>query len=271
MSARAVRLQKFLSRAGVASRREAEQLMAEGRVRVNGRPVTKLGSRVSPADDRVELDGRRVVVRPPRWIMLNKPRGAITTNKDPGGRPTVYPLLAPADRCLRYVGRLDRDTEGLLLFTNDGDLHHALTHPSSAISREYRVAVEGRPSQGTLRLLESGVELEDGMSRAENVRVLGQCAGGKGVVLSLVLREGRKREVRRLLAAVGHPVRRLRRVRFGPVRLVGTRPGEWRELSEEEVEALRGAVRGKLQDEPSRPKEHTGREVVRTEARAQDS
>ena len=244
MTTTAVRLQKFLSRAGVASRREAERLMTEGRVRVNGTRVTTPGSRVRPGLDRVELDGKRVTVQPFRWIMLNKPRGTITTRRDPRGRRTVYRHLVPRDRVLRYVGRLDRETEGLLLFTNEGDVHHALTHPSSGIAREYRLAVEGRPARAALRSIETGVVLEDGVARAERVRVLEVPDTPAGdTVLSLVLREGRQREVRRLLDAVGHPVRRLRRVRFGPVRLAGLRPGGWRELTGAEIDALRRAAR----------------------------
>ena len=243
MSASGVRLQKFLSRAGVASRREAERLMAEGRVRVNGKPVTTFGSRVVPGTDRVELDGRRVELRPYRWIMLNKPRGTITTRSDPRGRRIVYSHLAPVDRELRYVGRLDRNTEGLLLFTNEGDLHHALAHPSSEMSREYRLTVEGSPTRAVLRMLEEGVELEDGVARAESVRVLqAPHAAGEGAALSLVLREGRNREVRRLLETVGHPILRLRRVGFGPIRLSGVRSGRWRELGEDEIRALRRAA-----------------------------
>ena len=227
--------------------------MAEGRVRVNGMPVTTPGSRVRPGVDRVELDGKRVTVRPFRWIMLNKPRGTITTRRDPRGRRTVYRCLAPRDRVLRYVGRLDRETEGLLLFTNEGDLHHALTHPSFGIAREYRLAVEGQPARDTLRSIEAGVVLEDGVALAERVRVLRAPDTRTGdTVLSLVLREGRQREVRRLLDAVGHPVRRLRRVRFGPVRLAGLRPGGWRELTGAEIEALRHAA-GKGPPRPSAP------------------
>ena len=253
MTAAPVRLQKFLSRAGVASRREAERLMAEGRVRVNGTPVTTPGSRVRPGVDRVDLDGKRVSVRPFRWVMLNKPRGTITTRRDPRGRRIVYRHLAPRDRVLRYVGRLDRETEGLLLFTNEGDVLHALTHPSSRIAREYRLSVEGLPARAALHSIEAGVVLEDGIARAERVRVLRlpETRAGK-TVLSLVLREGRQREVRRLLDAVGHPVRRLRRVRFGPVRLAGLRPGGWRELSAAEIDALRRAA-GKGQRQRSGP------------------
>lgn len=236
-----MRLQKFLSRAGVASRRAAEGLIVQGRVRVNGERVVELGTRVEPDVDRVEVDGRAVSLAPRRWIALNKPRGVVTTRKDPRGRPTVYSLLPEGWTSLRYVGRLDRDTEGLLILTNDGDAAHRLLHPSSGVEREYRAWVRGAPSERTLARLEAGVELEDGPARAEAVRVL-RASEEKGAIVSLVLREGRKREVRRLLEAVGHPVRRLRRVRFGPLRLSDLDAGRWRELSPEEVRSLRRAA-----------------------------
>jgi 23S rRNA pseudouridine2605 synthase len=221
--------------------------MAQGRVRVNGERAVTPGTKVDPDRDRVEVDGRTVRWAPPRWILLNKPRGTMTTRKDPRGRPTVYGLLPPEHRRLRYVGRLDRNTEGLLLFTNDGDALHALLHPSSEVPREYRAWVRGMPEKRTLDALARGVELEDGPARAEEVRVLKR-AEGKGALIGLVLREGRKREVRRLLEAVGHPVRGLRRIRFGPLELGGLAPGEWRELDSGEVRALRRA--GGLEPDP---------------------
>lgn len=240
MSPGRIRLQKFLSRAGVASRRKAEALMAQGRVRVNGERAVTPGATVDPGADLVEVDGREVRWDPVRWIALNKPRGTLTTRNDPGGRPTVYGLLPRSDRVLRYVGRLDRDTEGLLLFTNDGDMIHALLHPSSEVSREYRAHVLGTPGAPALAALAGGVELEDGPARAEEVRLL---RSGKGrALVGLVLREGRKREVRRMLEAVGHPVRRLRRVRFGPIELGDLPAGEWRPLTAGEVRALRDAA-----------------------------
>lgn len=240
MSPERIRLQKFLSRAGVASRRETEALMAQGRVRVNGERAVTPGTKVDPARDRVELDGRPVRWDPPRWIVLNKPRGTVTTRKDPGGRPTVYDLLPADARSLRYVGRLDRETEGLLVFTNDGDAAHALLHPSSEVPREYRARVKGVPGAPALAAMARGVELADGPARAEGVRLIKETRDG--ALLGLVLREGRKREVRRLLEAVGHPVRRLRRVRFGPLKLGDLEPGRFRALSPEEVRALRKAA-----------------------------
>ena len=235
-----VRIQKFLSRAGVASRREAEGLMLEGRVRVNGRVVDELGARIDPEMDTVEVDGREVTRPPLRWILFHKPRGCLTTRDDPRGRRTVYDLLPPDLGSLRYVGRLDQDTEGLLLFTNEGEALHRLLHPSHEVEREYRATVEGHADDTTLARLREGVELDDGPARAEDVRRLGEA--GHGSILALVLREGRKREVRRLLEAVGHPVTHLERVRFGPVSLGDLRAGEWRDLEPEEVRAIRREV-----------------------------
>lgn len=235
-----VRVQKFLSRAGVASRRKAEELMTEGRVRVNGEVVRELGTRIDPDEDAVTVDGRLVTRPPVRWILLHKPRGHLTTKRDPHGRPTVYDLLPDRFRGLRYVGRLDLDTEGLLLFTNEGDAVHRLLHPSWEVDREYRATVEGRPDRDTLRRLEEGVELEDGPARAVKARRAEDV--GHGAVLSLILKEGRKREVRRMCQAVGHPVTHLARVRFGPVELGEIPAGEWRELSDAEVRALRERV-----------------------------
>ena len=239
-----MRLQKFLSRAGVASRRAAEELMIQGRVRVNGEPAVEFGIQVDPVKDRVEVDGKVVrIAAEPRWIMLHKPEGVVTTRTDPQGRRTVYDLLDPADRALPYVGRLDMDTDGLLLFTNQGDLMHALLHPSSEIPREYRVVVGGVPDREALAALRAGVELGDGLAQAEEVRVLKRLAGDRGALLSVVIREGRKREVRRMFDAIGHSVRQLTRVAFGPLRLSGVEKGEWRPLTGEEVKALKRAVR----------------------------
>jgi 23S rRNA pseudouridine2605 synthase len=238
-----MRLQKFLSRAGVASRREAERMIVAGRVRVNGSVAAELGTKVDPNRDRVELDGRQVGLAAARWIVLNKPRGVLTTRRDPGGRPTVYGLLPPDSKGLRYVGRLDRDTEGLLVFTNAGDLIHALTHPSTGVVRRYLARVTGVPSSTTLEQLRTGVDLEDGPARFEDVALVREITGG-GALLRLALREGRKREVRRALEAVGHRVRRLRRIAFGPLRLGDLEPGAWRELHPEEIGLLTKAAAG---------------------------
>jgi len=242
MSDEVMRLQKFLSRAGVASRRSSEGLILQGRVRVNGERVTELGTKVDPHSDQVEIDGARVTLDAPRWIMLHKPAGVVTTLRDPQRRTTVYSLLKDEDRSLSYVGRLDQETEGLLLFTNEGEILHLLTHPSSEITREYRVGVVGVPSRETIATLAGGIELDDGPARPENVRLVKIVGSGKGAILALTLREGRKREVRRMIEAVGHSVHRLRRVGFGPLRLEGVGVGEWRELRPDEIRALRAAV-----------------------------
>jgi len=235
------RLQKVLSRAGVASRRAAERMILAGRVRVNGEVVRSLGVRVDPARDRVEVDGVRVEERPVEWILMHKPPGVLTTRRDPHGGRTVYDLLPEELRALPYVGRLDRDTEGLLLLTNDGEASRRLQHPSFSVEREYEVEVARRPGREVLERLRRGVELEDGPARAWRVGVLEEGEGR--TTLRLVLREGRKREVRRMMEAVGHRVLRLRRVRFGPVRLGDLRPGGWRRLTEHEIRTLRETVR----------------------------
>jgi 23S rRNA pseudouridine2605 synthase len=233
-----VRLQKYLSRSGRAYRREAERLMQAGRVRVNGEVVSELGARVVPGRDVVELDGRRVEVPPEVWIAFHKPPGVLTTRSDPHGGSTVYDLLPDELGGLRYVGRLDRDAEGLLLLTNDGEGAHRVQHPSGEIEREYRAEVAGTVQLEAIRQLVRGVLLEDGMAAARRAAVVE--AGPVSSTIDLVLTEGRKREVRRMMGAVGHHVLRLRRTRFGPVRLGDLQPGGWRALAAEEIEGLVG-------------------------------
>ncbi|MGK7311379.1 MAG: pseudouridine synthase [Candidatus Longimicrobiales bacterium M2_2A_002] len=237
-----MRLQKFLSRSGVASRRAAERMIRDGRVRVNGQVVREMGVKVEP-DDRVEVDGRAVAPDPPVWVMLHKPAGYVTTRDDPRGRPTVYDLLPARFESLFHVGRLDLDSEGLLLLTNEGDAANRLMHPSYEVDRVYRVDVEGTLSRQERRRLLAGIELEDGPARAHEVEVVAETpmgpGGGPGSRVRVVMREGRKREVRRLFDAVGHPVGRLVRERLGPVTLGDLPEGEWRELTEAEVEAVR--------------------------------
>ncbi len=226
------RLQKVLARAGLGSRRVCEELIANGRVTVDGE-VAILGRRVDVTTAQVEVDGVMLPVAPDLvYYLLNKPEGVITTADDPQGRPTVLSLV-PIEPRVFSVGRLDIATEGLLLLTNDGALAQLLTHPSNGVEKEYVAEVEGgTPSAGALRKLRQGVELEDGMTAPATVGVLAES------VIRLVIHEGRNRQVRRMCAAVGHPVRRLVRTRIGTLRDPTLAPGRWRELSMAEVRAL---------------------------------
>ena len=225
-----MRLNAWLARAGVASRRGADELIRAGRVTVNGDPG-RLNTFVG-ARDRVELDGRLLGLEKLAYVLLNKPTGVVTTARDPGGRPTVVGLVGHGSRIVP-VGRLDADTTGALLLTNDGELSHRLAHPRYEVDKVYVAEVEGDPSRKSLAALEHGIDLDDGRTAPARVRRL-----GKGRV-ELVLHEGRKHQVKRMLAAVGHPVRRLHRSRYGPLDLEGLEPGDWRELTRAEVESLR--------------------------------
>jgi 23S rRNA pseudouridine2605 synthase len=229
-----VRLNAYLARTGVASRRRADELIKTGRVRVNGEPG-QLNTFVERGD-RVEVDGEEV--RPQRlaYVLLHKPAGVVTTASDPQGRQTVVDLVDPDVRVVP-VGRLDVETTGALLLTNDGDLAHRLAHPKYEVEKVYEAEIEGEPSDEALRRLAAGVELEEGVTAPAEVRLL-----GPSVVL-LSIHEGRNRQVRRMLEAVGHPVRRLHRSRYAGLTVEGLAPGEWRELDEREESALR--VRGK--------------------------
>ena len=232
-----VRLQKYISRCGRASRREAEVLMLAGRVRVNGELVSKLGTRIIPGRDTVEVDGEALEPAVVRWIAFHKPAGVLTTRRDPHGGRTIYDVLPEECSALRYVGRLDRESEGLLILTNDGDVAHGIQHPSREIERVYKVFVTGIVSRSKCAALLRGVQLEDGLARARSVRVLNQ--DELRTILKVVLTEGRKREVRRMMNVIGHGVLRLVRIRFGPVKLGELPAGEWRDLSESERDSLR--------------------------------
>lgn len=235
-----MRLQKFLSRAQVASRRAGEAMIRAGRVRVNGRVVTEMGAQVEPARDRVEVDGRSVSIGEPIWVALHKPPGYVTTRSDPHGRRTVYDLLPPELSGLFHVGRLDAASEGLLLLTNQGDVAYRLLHPRYGIDRVYDVVVEGELSEEDARRLRDGVDLSDGPAR---VRALERRPSPKPghARARVTMAEGRKREVRRLFIAIGHPVSRLVRRRYGPIRLGRLPRGEWRRLEQTEVAALERA------------------------------
>jgi 23S rRNA pseudouridine2605 synthase len=225
-----MRLNAYLARAGVASRRSADELIKAGRVRVNGEPG-RLNTFVQ-AHDRVEVDGRPVAKQRLAYVLLNKPAGAVTTARDPQGRPTVVDLVGHESRVVP-VGRLDADTTGALLLTNDGQLAHRLAHPRYGVDKVYEVEVEGDPDERTLTRLSEGVELEDGRTAPTQARRLGPSR------VELVMHEGRNRQVRRMLEAVGHPVRRLHRSAYAGLTLEGLEPGRWRELEPSEVERLR--------------------------------
>jgi pseudouridine synthase len=225
-----VRLNAFLARAGIASRRGAEDLIRAGRVRVNGE-VAELATFVEGAD-RVEVDGEEVGPEPLTYVLLHKPAGVVTTARDPHGRPTVVGLVGHERRVVP-VGRLDADTTGVLLLTNDGPLAHRLMHPRYEVDKVYEVDVEGAPSDEALARLAQGIELDDGTTAPAEVKRLAHAR------LELTIHEGRKHQVKRMLAAVGHPVTRLHRSSYAGLTAAGLAPGEWRELSGAEVKALR--------------------------------
>jgi len=228
-----VRLNAYLARAGVASRRGSEELIRAGRVRVNGE-VAGLATFVE-AGDRVELDGIELAPEPLAHLLLHKPPGVVTTARDPQGRPTVVGLVGHALRVVP-VGRLDVDTTGVLVLTNDGPLAHRLAHPRYEVDKVYEVEVEGEPDEDALRRLAEGVELDDGLTAPAQVRRLGPSR------LELTLHEGRNRQVRRMCETVGHPVRQLHRREYAGLTVDDLAPGEWRELTDAEVGALSAAT-----------------------------
>jgi pseudouridine synthase len=224
-----LRLNAYLARAGVASRRGADDLIKAGRVTVNGAPG-QLNTFVEP-HDRVEVDGSAVAAQDLRYVLLHKPAGTVTTARDPQGRPTVVELVDLPERVVP-VGRLDADTTGALLLTNDGPLAHRLAHPRYGVEKVYVADVDGEPDSAALQALAEGVELEDGMTASATVRCLAPSR------IELVLHEGRNRQVRRMLEAVGHPVRSLHRSAYAGLTLEGLEPGAWRELEPSEMERL---------------------------------
>jgi 23S rRNA pseudouridine2605 synthase len=229
-----VRLNAYLARAGVASRRRADELIKAGRVTVNGRPG-ELNDFVGGRDV-VEVDGERVAPQALAYVLLHKPAGVVTTARDPQGRPTVVELVEHASR-LVPVGRLDADTTGALLLTNDGELAHRLAHPRYEVDKVYEAEVEGEPDAEALRRLAEGVGLEDGRTAPAGVQRLGPS------LIELTIHEGRKHQVKRMCEAVGHPVRQLYRSRYAGLAVAGLAPGQWRELTEPEVERLQSQSR----------------------------
>ena len=225
-----MRLNAYLARAGIASRRGADDLIKEGRVKVNDEPG-ELNTYVHHGD-RVEVDGQPIAAQKLTYVLLHKPAGTVTTARDPQGRPTVVQLVDVPERVVP-VGRLDADTTGALLLTNDGPLSHRLAHPRYGVEKVYEVQVEGEPEAAALRRLAEGVELDDGRTAPAKVRLLGPS------LLELTLHEGRKHQVKRMCEAVGHPVRRLHRSQYAGLTLEGLEPGRWRELEPSEVKRLR--------------------------------
>ncbi|MCX9193173.1 rRNA pseudouridine synthase [Carbonactinospora thermoautotrophica] len=235
-----VRLQKVLAQAGLGSRRACEELIAEGRVTVDGEPA-RLGRRVDPERQVIRVDGMRINTNPTLvYYAFNKPRGVVTTMTDPQGRPCVGDYVRGRAERLFHVGRLDQDTEGLLLLTNDGELAHRLTHPSYGVEKTYLAEVPGPVPHDLGQRLRAGVELEDGPVKVDRFRVVG--SAGNRAMVEVVLHEGRKHIVRRLLEAVGHPVKRLVRLRFGAVALGDLKPGHLRPLTQQELGRLFAAV-----------------------------
>jgi 23S rRNA pseudouridine2605 synthase len=260
-----VRLQIYLARSGIASRRHSEELIAAGRVTVNGETVTAPGTRVRPGVDEVVVDGQPVIEQPTTWIALHKPRGYVTTRIDPYGRKTVYELIPDKYQGLFHVGRLDRDSEGVLLLTNDGELANRMLHPSFGVTKEYWADVEGRPTSDELNQLTEGVEVEGESFRAESVRRLHQ-VDDNVFRIEVVLREGKKREVRRMMEAVGHPVKRLSRRRFGPVSVGELPSGKWRVVPPAELASVAAGKSAKK----TRPRDADGEAVPAAEATGGD-
>ncbi|MEJ1155232.1 MULTISPECIES: pseudouridine synthase [Microbacterium] len=246
-----VRLQKVLANAGVASRRVAEEMILDGRVRVNGEVVTEMGSRIDPESDLVDVDGTAIQLdQSKRYVVLNKPTGVVSSMNDDRGRPDLRRYTKDWDERLYNVGRLDAETSGLLVLTNDGDLAHVLAHPSFGVTKVYIAKVEGKVTPQTIQTLTRGIDLDDGHIAADKARLLSSSAEGGGSLVELTLHSGRNRIVRRMLDAVGHPVVDLVRRQFGPLHL-GTLPaGRARELTKVERGALLTLAR-RATDEPS--------------------
>jgi pseudouridine synthase len=240
-SAEGVRLQRVLAAAGLGSRRACEQLIDEGRVEVDGAVVRAQGMRVDPDKAVIKVDGLRIASAPDHvYLALNKPRGVVSTMSDPQGRPSLADYVADREARLFYVGRLDAETEGLILLTNDGELAHRLSHPSFGVQKTYLAEVTGPVARDVGRRLREGVELEDGLVRADAFRLVSTV--GNRVMVEVALHEGRKHVVRRMLAEVGHPVSRLVRTDVGPISIGNLKPGKHRRLSQQEVGALYKAV-----------------------------
>jgi len=232
------RLQKVLSKAGVASRRHAEIMMSRGRVSVNGEIITEMGHRINPETDIVAVDGSVVSLHTDAlYVMLHKPRGVVSTMSDENGRPDLASYEKDIGQRVFNVGRLDADTTGLLLMTNDGEVANRVSHPSFEVDKVYTAVVSGEVEQVSIQKLLVGVDLEDGLQKADKAKILDTQSGGNSLV-EITLHSGKNRVVRRLMEAIGHPVKELHRRQYGPLRLGGLAPGKWRELTRVETQEL---------------------------------
>ncbi len=233
-----LRLQSYLAKAGLASRRAGEKLIIEGRVKINGKTVNELGSKVDPGSDKVEVDGKRIIYQPDFvYIVMNKPAGVVTTSKDPYGRPIVLDLIRGIKKRIYPVGRLDKDTEGLLILTNDGELTYKLTHPKNEIKKTYIAKVKGNITPKSIFILKQGVMLEDGITSPAEIEVLK--ADKKCSTLKIIIHEGRKRQVRRMCEAVGLSIMHLKRTHIEKFSLGSLELGSWRFLTDEEINYLK--------------------------------
>lgn len=236
-----IRLQKVLAQAGVASRREAEKMILNGRIKVDGKVIKELGTKVDPEKNDIEVDDRSISKSEKKvYYLLNKPKGCVTTMKDPRGRLTVNDLLKDIDERVYPVGRLDYDTTGVLIITNDGELANALAHPKKEIDKYYHALVQGVPSNEALKRLRDGVQLEDGKTAPAKIRVL-EIKGNKSW-LEIIIHEGKNRQVKRMCEAISHKVLRLKRTRFGPLEVNDLASGKIRTLKDREIEALKKAI-----------------------------
>ncbi len=252
---REIRLQKYMADYGVASRRKSEEMIQAGRVSVNGKVIRELGVKVTPGADEVSVDGTLVVPRRQFvYLMLNKPKGYVSTTNDPQGRSTVMELLPKLDERVYPVGRLDYATEGLLLFTNDGELTHAMTHPSRELNKTYQVRIKGKLTPEAIRKLTEGMQLEDHFTAPAQLTILSE-RGGESQV-ELVIHEGKYRQVRRMFEGCGYDVLRLVRTQVGPLRKDGVKRGCWRYLKKTEIKELRRAAGLDRKAPPERRKKH---------------
>ncbi|MEG6585686.1 pseudouridine synthase [Dendrosporobacter sp. 1207_IL3150] len=236
------RLQKIISQAGVASRREAENLIEAGRVTVNGKVITELGTKVQPGKDRVAVDGKLLKSEENVYIIMNKPKGVVTTMKDPDGRQTVIDYLRDIPQRVYPVGRLDYNTEGLLLLTNDGELTHALIHPSQKVYKTYVVKVKGVPPEEKLDKLRVGIRLEDGMTAPAKIHLTEIDQEKNSATLEFIIHEGKNRQIRRMCEAIGYPVRLLKRIKFATLSLQGLKRGQYRHLTAAELDELKKLI-----------------------------